>query len=133
MPNMADITIKKADGTTDITYTALTPSSGDKVPAQWRVESLGTVAGNRPTLTVSARFSQDRKARLVEGRVVLPETFTDSTTGIISVRNREMLSFNSVIHLDASDSFVNELAAQSANLLKSALMQSVLKTGYAPS
>lgn len=133
MPNMADITIKKADGTTDITYSALTPSSGDKVPAQWRVEGLGTVAGNRPTLTVSSRYSQDRKARLVEGRVVLPETFTDSTTGIISVRNREMLSFNSVIHLDTSDSVISELAAQSANLLKSAIMQSVLKTGFAPS
>lgn len=133
MPNMADITVKKADGTTDITYTSLTPSSGDRVPAQWRVESLGTVAGNRPTLVVSARYSQDRKARLVEGRVVLPETFTDSTTGIISVRNREMFSFNSVVHLDTSDSVVSELAAQSANLLKSALLQSVIKTGFAPS
>lgn len=132
MPTMADITIKKADGTTDITYTALTPSSGDKVPAQWRVESLGTVAGNRPTLTISSRYSQDRKARLVEGRVVLPETFTDSSTGIISVRNREMLSFNTVIHLDTSDSVIGELAAQSANLLTSALMQSVLRTGFAP-
>lgn len=133
MPNMADIVVKKADGTTDITYTALTPSSGDRVPAQWRVEALGTVAGNRPTLVVSSRYSQDRKARLVEGRVVLPETFTDSTTGIISVRNREMFSFNTVVHLDVSDVIVSELAAQSANLLKSALLQSVIKTGFAPS
>lgn len=132
MPNMADIVVKKADGTTDITYTALTPSSGDKVPAQWRVESLGAVAGNRPTLTLSSRYSQDRKARLVEGRVVLPETFTDTTTGIISVRNREMFSFNTVIHLDTSDSVISELAAQSANLLKGSLIQSVLKTGFAP-
>lgn len=132
MPSMANITVKKADGTTDITYTALTPSSGDKVPALWRVESIGTVAGNRPTLSIQTRFSADKQARIVEGKVSYPETYTDSTTGIISVRNRELFSFSGVTHLATADAIVAELAAQSANLLKSALIQDVLKTGFAP-
>lgn len=132
MPAMANITVKKADNTTDIVYTALTPSSGDKVPAQWRVESIGTVAGNRPTLVVQTRYSADKQARIVEGRVTYPETYTDSTTGIISVRNRELFTFSGIVHLATADAIVSELAAQSANLLKSPLMQEVLKTGFAP-
>lgn len=132
MPSMANIIVKKADGTTDITYTALTPSSGDKVPAQWRVESIGAVAGNRPTFMIQTRYSADKQARIVEGKVSYPETYTDSTTGIVSVRNRELFSFSSVTHLATADAIVAELAAQTANLLKSVLIQDVLKTGFAP-
>jgi len=32
MPSMADITVKKNDGTTDVTYTAISAASGDKSP-----------------------------------------------------------------------------------------------------
>ncbi len=132
MPSMANITVKKADGTTDVVYTQLTPSAGDKVPAQWRVESIGTVAGNRPTYSVTSRYTADKKARIVEGKLTYPETFTDSTTGIISVRNREVYSHSSIVHLDVADSVVAELAAQGANLQKSVLIQDVLKSGFAP-
>jgi hypothetical protein len=132
MPTMANITVKKADGTTDIVYTALTPSAGDKVAAQWRVESIGVVAGNRPVFQVMTRASQDKGARIIEGKLVYPETFTDSTTGLISTKNRELFSFSAITHMNASDSAIAELAAQAANLVKSILIQDVLKTGYAP-
>lgn len=132
MPNMADITVKKADGTTDVIYVALSPSAGDKTPAQWRIEAIGTVPGNRPQFQVSSKFSADRQARIVEGKLVYPETFTDSTTGIVATRLRETFQFTSIIRLDAADGTTAELAAQAANLLKSTLVQSVLKTGYAP-
>jgi len=132
MPTMANITVKKADGTTDIVYTALTPSAGDKGAAQWRVESIGVVAGNRPVFQVMTRASQDKGARIIEGKLVYPETFTDSTTGLISTKNRELFSFSAITHMNASDSAIAELAAQAANLVKSTLIQDVLKTGYAP-
>lgn len=132
MPNMADITIKKADGTTDIIYTALAPSAGDKTPATWRTESVGTVAANRPVLTVTSKSSQDKMARIVEGSLSYPETFTDTTTGLTSVRLRESFTWKNIIRTDAADATTNELAAQGANLLKSSLMQSVIKTGFAP-
>lgn len=133
MPNMADITVKKFDGTTDIVYVALSPSAGDKTPAQWRVEAIGTVPGNRPTLAVTSRYSVDRQARVVEGKLIYPETFTDSTTGIVATRLRESFSFTHIIRQDAADATTKELSAQAANLLKSALIQSVLLTGFAPS
>lgn len=132
MPNMADIAVKKADGTTDVTYVALSPSAGDKTPAQWRVEALGTVPGNRPHFQVSSKFSADRQARIVEGKLMYPETFTDSTTGLVSTRLRETFQFTSIIRQDASDVTTSEMVAQAANLIKSSLIQSVLKTGFAP-
>lgn len=132
MPNMANITVKKADGTTDVVYTALSPSAGDKVPALWRVESIGNVSGNRPTFAVSTRSSQDKGARITEGKLLYPETFTDSTTGLISVKNREMFSFSAITHANATDVVIAEVAAQAANLVKSVLIQDVLKSGFAP-
>lgn len=132
MPSMANITVKKADGTTDIVYTALSPSAGDKVPAQWRVESIGTVAGNRPVYTVTSRYTADKKARIVEGKLTYPETFTDTTTGIISVRNREVYSHSSIVHLEVADAILMELVSQGANLQKSVLIQDVMKSGFAP-
>lgn len=132
MPQLADITIKKADGTTDVIYVALSPSAGDKSPAQWRVEALGTVPGNRPQFQVSSKYSADRQARIVEGKLIYPETYTDSNTGIVATRLRETFQFTSIIRQDAADATTAELAAQAANLLKSTLMQSVLKTGFAP-
>jgi hypothetical protein len=43
MPTMASITVKKADGTTDIVYDALAASGGDNSPAAWR-QDTGAVA-----------------------------------------------------------------------------------------
>lgn len=132
MPTMANITIKKADGTTDVTYVALSGSAGDKTPAQWRVEAAGSVAANRPTLTITSKSSADRQARIVEGKVLMPETVTDSTTGIVSTRLRETFGFTSITRLDAIDATTAELVAQATNLLKSPLVQETLKAGYAP-
>lgn len=130
MPAMANITVKKADGTTDIVYTALTPSSGDRTKAVWRVESIGTIAGNRPVLEVSSKATANGQARIVEGKLMYPETFTDTTTGIISVRLRDIGSFTTTIDIRGVDATHNELAAQFANLLKSTLIQSVIASGF---
>lgn len=132
MPNMADLTIKKADGTTDVTYVALTPSGGDRIAAQWRVEAIGAVAGNRPVFTISAKSSADKQARIIEGKLSYPETFTDSTTGIVSTRLRETYAFTAIVRQDAADATTAEFAAHAANLVKHTLIQSVIKTGYAP-
>lgn len=130
MPQMANITIKKADGTTDVVYTALTPSSGDRTKAVWRVESIGAIPGNRPVLEISSKASQNGQARIVEGKMSYPETYTDSTTGVIAVRLRDVASFVTTVDQRGVDTTHNEMAAQFANLLKSALVQSIISTGY---
>lgn len=132
MPNMANITVKKADNTTDVTYVAINPSAGDRTKALWRIETIGDVAGNRPVLEISSKGSLNGQYRIVEGKLTYPETVTDSTTGITSVRTRDVLSFTSTLDSQGKDSTHSEIAAQAANLLKSSLIQSVLTTGFSP-
>lgn len=43
MPTMANLTVKKYDGVTDIVYDALSASGGDGSPAVWR-QDTGAVA-----------------------------------------------------------------------------------------
>ena len=133
MPNMVDVTVRKADGTTDIVYKSLSPSAGDTTPAQWRVESIGSIPANRPILQCSSKYTADRKARIVTVKLVYPETYTDSTTGLVMTRLRTSDSYTRIFPLDAGDTVNQESAAQFANLLKSNLMQSVLTSGFAPS
>jgi hypothetical protein len=132
MPNMADITIKKADGTTDIVYKALNPSGGDKIAAKWRVDAIGTIAANRPILEIASKSSINSQFRIVEGKLTYPETFTDSTTGIIAVRTRELFSFTFTQDTTSADATILEAAKQSGNLMASTLVQAVFASGFAP-
>lgn len=43
MPTMANITVKKADGTTDIVFDAIAGSGGDTSAARWRQDTGNTV------------------------------------------------------------------------------------------
>lgn len=132
MPDMADITVKKADGTTNITYSKLTPSSGDKVSAQWRSETAGASAGLRPTLQCRSEFNGPRTARRIDYTFQYPYTVTDSTTSVTSVKARIPLSGSMTVPLEIPDTVVSEAVTQAVNLLQSTLMQSVFKSGYAP-
>lgn len=132
MPTMANVVVKKADGTTDVTYTAIQPAGGDGTEAVWRVESIGTIAGNRPYLVVSSKPTADRRARVVNWTLKYPETVTNSTTGVISVRTTATAKGSFIVSLDAADVTNLEAAAQMANLLKSSLLQSVMTSGFAP-
>jgi hypothetical protein len=133
MPSMADLSVKKADGTTVVVYNALAPSSGDRTAAQFRQEAASPIAANRPTFTVSSKASANGKARIVEYNYLYPATYTDTSTGITSVLASVKASGSFIFSKDISDDVLSEAAAQMSNVLTSTLIQSVLKSGYAPS
>lgn len=133
MPSMADLSVKMADGTTDVVYNALAPSSGDRTAAQFRQEAASPVAANRPTFTVSSKASANGKARIVEYSFSYPATYTDASTNITSVLASVKSSGSFIFSKDISDVVLSEAAAQLAHVLDSTLIQSVLKSGYAPS
>lgn len=133
MPNMASMTIKKADGTTDVTYVSQSPASGDATPARWRVDAIGSVPGNRPTLNVFSKATANGAARVISGKLIQPETYTDSTTGLVAVRNTASASFTAIIPQNLTDTTIAEIAAQFPNLIKAMLIQDTIKSGYAPS
>lgn len=132
MPSMADIAVKKHDGTTNVTFTAMTPSSGDKTAAKWRCESIGTVAANRPTMDLTSRSSANGKFRLIDVIVTFPESYTDSTTGLVKMRDRNFFKGQFAVGVELTDTTAQEFASQTANLLSSVLVKASIISGYAP-
>ena len=131
MTQATDITIKKNDGTTDITWTLLTASGGDKSPAIWRSDSASGTPGQHPVVQIQARNNGAVSARRLDITFVYPSVYTDSTTGQTKVSNKTIWNLSGVNPTDVPISDANEAAAQLANLLKHAQFQAMLKSGYA--
>lgn len=140
MAQMADITVKKSDGVTNVTYSAQSPSSGDKTAAIWKLKTAGTAVGFQPELRLTAQGANGQVAAGVSGPVrklratfFYPQLVTNTTTGITSVYRQAMSSSDHTLPTDMSAADVAEYAAQFANLLASALIQSCVKEGYSAS
>lgn len=131
MPNMANIVIKKADNTTDVTYTAATPSAGDKSPAVWKNHTVGTVLAARPSFTLVAMDNGTRKARRIRSTFNWPKTRLD-TAGNVTVVGGASSESSHLVPQDMTPVEIGEYVAQYANLLASVLIKSSLVDGYAP-
>jgi len=132
MPSMANITVKKADNTTDITFTALNPSSGDTVPALWRSETAGPSASLRPTLQMKSTWNGPRTARRVEVEYQYPYTLTDTTTSSTYVKARVPIKMTVTVPAEIPDTVVTEAVNQFTNLADSTLVIDCFKIGFAP-
>jgi hypothetical protein len=124
---MADVTIKKANGSTDITFTAKTPSAGDSAQALWRSDSVGTSAVTRPAVSCVATWNGPRTARKANIKFTYP--IVDATGAVIG---QAIFEGNSTLPVAMADTDVAEFAAQSTNFIASSLMKSVISSGFAP-
>lgn len=131
MPQIANITVKKNDGTTDVVYTAVAPSAGDKSPAIWRSNTVGVAAAHRPEFRLQSQSNGPRTARRVEGVYVYPTTVTGSD-GRVSVSDKLPINISAAIPLGMSDDDVNEAVSQAMNLFASSLVKDSFKSGFAP-
>lgn len=132
MAALADITVKKNDGTTDIVYTGVVPSSGDKVPAVWRANSVGTALAFRPEFRMMTELTGNGSSRRFTCAYSFPSVAIDTTTSRSSVVQRGNFTLTGVIPLDMPDSDVAEYISQGFNLIASALIKTSAKSGYAP-
>lgn len=130
MPNQANITVKAANGTTDVIYTALTPAAGDRTPARWANVSANARANLRPTAEMTSRFNNARSARHVDFVLKYPEVA--SINGVDQVVGTALMSASCVVPLQITDAVISEAVAQFNNLLKSTLIADSVKAGYAP-
>lgn len=128
MPNMANITVKKNDNTTDIIYNALSPSGGDKIPARWEVTAAAAVRNRRPQLEVVA-YSNGRNGRRITVTHRQPAILTEGSIERVVWKVTKTETF---VDEGFPDADIAESTAQHANLLKSTLIQDSLKTGFAP-
>lgn len=129
MAAMANITVKKADGVTDITYTALAGSSGETVPAQWRQEDSGLPPALRPSAKCVAKAGANGR-RLVEMLHVRPITRTvDGALVQVGVHTVRVVS---TITVTDDQSNIDEAVMQGLNLAGATLIRTSSKEGYAP-
>lgn len=129
MPQMASITVKKADGTTDIVYNAVMPSSGDKTPAVWRANEVSTIPKHRPVFSILTKDNGPRTARHVSGIFKFPAV---STVGGVEVQSATVpLSFEGTLPTTIDAAVVKEAVYQFGNLLVAELVRAQLEEGYA--
>lgn len=127
----ADITVKKADGTTNVVYVATAPSPGDKSPAVWLQNAASLIQGHRPRLEVKTQSNGSRTLRQVHVKFEFPHTFTD-VNGLEKSTANVGVTLTAFLPLGAPTTVWKEASAQLANLLASLQVQSAFETGYAP-
>lgn len=130
MPNMADITVKKADNTTNVVYSALTPSAGDKVAARWRSNAVSAIPAHRPVVEVVSRDNGSKDGRRIQMSVKYP--IIQTVSGVESVIATVPFDCSALVPQNVDTAQVTEAIHQAGNLLVSALMRSVYVDGYAP-
>lgn len=130
MPSMANITVKMANGSTDVVYTAKSPSAGDTVPAIWRNETVGNAAAHMPELRLTFRDSPDKARRKGRATYVYPQIATDTTTTLTKVVNKAMAGVDFDIPKGMPNTVTAEFAAQFGNLFAAALLKACVQDGF---
>jgi len=131
MPAMADITVKKADEATNITYTAKVASAGDKTPALWRCTSVGSAPGHNPALSLQSRSNGPNTARRLDFSFTYPQTAT-AADGSIQIVNLLNVNGSVLVPSGMTQTLIDEGVAQCMNLLASTLVKSSCKDGFSP-
>jgi hypothetical protein len=135
MPNMASITVKKADETTNITYDALSPAGGDKSQAVWRQDTgatAGLPVGHRALLTMSTMNNGPRTARRGEVTFKRPYSTQNTVTSKYEATDSFVGSAAFVMPTAIPAAELSESVRQFCNLLAATLIKQALETGYAP-
>ena len=128
MPNITNLTVKKADGTTDVTYTALNPAGGDGYPAIFRCMAVGAVPSANPEFRVSSR--PNKAGRVLRVTAQYPNVSIVSGASVVTAGAAFSMEFRVKDNQVQTDT--TEAAAQFVNLLKTPLLQECLKTGFPP-
>lgn len=135
MPNMASITVKKNDGTTDIVFDALSASGGEATPALWRQDtgvSAGLPVGLRSTFTLTSKWNGPKTARQLQFNLAFPYAVQDQGTTLWTAKDRVVVSGVITVPQNIPATNLNEAVAQSMNLLASTLVKSSMQAGFAP-
>jgi hypothetical protein len=134
MPSMASITVKKADGTTDIVYDAIAASGGESSPAVWRQDTgaaAGLPVGLRSLFKVSSKWNGPKTARQLSFEFSMPYAVQDSTTTLYSAKDRVVFTGVLTLPQGIPSANLNEVN-QVLNLMASTLIKSSAQAGYAP-
>lgn len=128
MPQITDITVKKADGSTDITYTALNPAGGDGIPAIFRSQTVGASPAARPEIRVSAKATKTGRQIRLTGQY--PTVVTSGGVDTITRGTRIGLTID--LENAQGQAQIDEAVVQMLNVCASTLVKECGKTGFPP-
>lgn len=131
MPSMANLTVKKADGTTNQVWTAVQPSGGDKSPAIWRNQSVGVAPAFMPEMRMTSRPNSDGTVRRIEGTIDWKQSAFGGD-GIQRKVNTAYFKFELVLPQSLPYAETSEFAAQATGLVDQTLIRDCIITGFAP-
>lgn len=135
MPIMANLTVKKFDGTTDIIYDSLAASGGDGSPAVWRQDTGAPAAlptGLRNLFKFWTTWNGSKSARQAKFNFVAPYATLDTTTTKYSSTDRVVIEGIMSVPQAIPLANVNEAIYQACNLLAQNLIKQAAAAGYAP-
>lgn len=127
MPNMAPIVVKKADDTTDYTFSVLSASPGDRGFAQWRGE--GAMPSLVPNLRIKTQWNGPKTARQFEASGNFP--YTANVGGVETLQSQFTFRYSGTVPMNMPAAQATEAATVIANALASALFKEMVSTGIA--
>lgn len=131
MVTQVAMTVKKNDGTTDVVYTNVQASGGDKAPAIWSLTAASPYMAFRPEIRMMASSTGDNLKRKPEIAYTYPVTAIGSD-GKTYVANRANYTLSGSIPNDMTDADVNESVAQFFNLLSHTNVKTSFQVRFAP-
>lgn len=128
MPSIANITVKKNDGTTDVTYTAISASAGDGSASIWRDEATtGWPYALRPKFSLAVRENGPKTARRVDVTFKWPVVYQDTTTSLYGSKDTIPFTLSVPIPQGVAPGQINEAVSQFVNLCASTLVKDCMK------
>ncbi|DAD50921.1 TPA_asm: coat protein [ssRNA phage SRR5467139_2] len=120
----ANITVKAANGTTDVVFVAKSPFAGDRSPATWAVDADSVYRDQRTVATHASRPHGTKKARrdFIDILVPVVRTIDGNPVRVDTIPFR----FESTVGNSVTDTEANEATARAVNLLASVLMKSAI-------
>lgn len=131
MSTAASITVKKADGSTDVIFGVLEGRSGDN-PAKWKAPALGATPVTQPELRVHSKDVPGTDKVKVVATFVYPYHVVNSTTGVTTVEQREMFRLEYTGSNAIPSATRAEAVHQGMNLLASTAFKTALLELAAP-
>lgn len=130
MPSIANIALQNAAAAA-VTATALVPSAGDKVAAQWRVENTKPPFA-RTTISMVSRFNAKRTARHIDIKITKPMSYTDSVTSQEVVTGSMLFTGTLIVPTSAQTTDSDDMVAYVRTCLADSGVVACLKAGYSP-
>lgn len=127
MPSIADITANNA-AAANVTFNAVSPSSGDNTPAVWMANSLATVRSQRPVFSVTARKSNNKEkpGRKVIVQLMVPQV--ENVNGVNTIVAHNPWNLDVTIPESLPDTKLADNTAYFTSLVNSALVKSLFNT-----